>query len=178
MKLPTLTITKAMYDEAKQVESIREDIWKLKDSSEIKFQLSRKINDLIEKYEDYFFSRISAHAIVREYERREKNTEVSFDKLKDRNTYRFILKNGTAFESKLFSCIYRKDSKKAFVLSEITKPISFEMLDGNYEEVICIERNNNLDYKNDDWWNEKLLLYSNILNPKKSETTIKLNCIL
>lgn len=31
-----------------------------------------------------------------------------------------------------------------------------------YEEVICIERNNNLDYKNDDWWKEKLLLYSNI----------------
>lgn len=162
MKLPTLTITKGMYDEAKQVESIREDIWKLKDTSEIKFQLSRKINDLIEKYEDYFFGRISAHAIVREYERREKNTEVPFDKLKARNTYRFILKNGTAFESKIFSCIYCKDSKKAKVLTVTpsTKSAYFDTLEGDFQEIICIERNNNLDLKDNEWWTEKLATHS------------------
>lgn len=158
MKLPTLTITKGMYDEAKQVESIREDIWKLKDSSEIKFQLSHKINDLIEKYEDYFFGRISTHVIMREYERREKNTEVPFDKLKDRNTYRFILKNGTSFESEFFYCKYNKELKKAKVLTVTpsTKSVSFDTLEGDFQEVICTERNNNLDLKDNEWWTEKL----------------------
>lgn len=164
MKLPELTITKAMYNEAKQMEKIRKDIGNLDTDFETKIQLSREVGDLIEKQEDYFFNRISAYNIVKEYERREKNTEIPFVKLLEtnRNTYRFILQNGTSFESKFFYCKYNKDLKKAKVLTETPtspSPVSFDTLEGDFQEVICTERNNNLDFRNNEWWTEKLATY-------------------
>lgn len=167
MKLPELTITKAMYNEAKQMEKIKEDIMNLGTDYEIKVQLFREVVDLIEKQEDYFFNRLSAYSIVREYERREKNTEIPFAKLlgTDRNTYRFILQNGTSFESKFFYCKYDKELKKAKVLTKTpnsTSPV-FDTLEGNFQEVICTERNNNLDFRDDEWWIKKLSYYSDTL---------------
>lgn len=164
MKLPGLTITKAMYNEAKQMEKIKKDIMDLDIDYEIKIQLFHEVNDLIENQEDYFFNGVGAYNIIREYERREKHTEIPFTELRDksdRNTYRFILQNETSFESKFFYCKYDKELKKAKVLTVTpsTKSVSFDTLEGDFQEVICTERNNNLDLKDNEWWTKKLAMH-------------------
>ena len=98
--------------------------------------------------------------VMIEYQRREKNTTKPLKQFneQDKNIYHFTFTKGNTLEVKYkcFYCKYIKSENKAIVInSDELDTITFKSID-DIESVVCIERNNNLDYKHGyDWWNEK-----------------------
>ena len=140
MNIKELEITKEMYLEAKKVEKIWEmaernvyfdNIWVKKDK------------DFIKKYGDSF----TTWEIVKEYERRERNTDRLLTK--HQNVYRITHARGTTRDFKFFSCYLDKKNKKLYTLTNnIYGNPTPDIFDASYiKNVECIERNNNLDYQ-------------------------------
>lgn len=147
-----LEIPKELYSEAFEIECII---------------LSEDEGEMIKGYElakDFEVKhKFDTFEIIQEYQRREKNTEKPLNKLqdKDKNTYSIICTNRNIIEMK-YKCFYFKHIKntnEAIIIGQNidkNKPIIFKRIRG-VKDVICIERNNNLDYKNDrDWWKKKV----------------------
>lgn len=144
-----MEISKELYSEALKIECLLLS----EDEAEIikGYELSENF-DAKYKYDIY--------DIIREYQRRERNTEKSLKQLRkqDKNIYRFTFTKGNTLEIKYkcLYCKYIKSENKAIVInSDELDTITFKSID-DIESVVCIERNNNLDYKHGyNWWNEK-----------------------
>lgn len=89
--------------------------------------------------------------IIREYKRRELNAMKPLKQLleQDKNIYRFIFTKGDILEMK-YKCLYCKyienENKVIVANSDELNIITIKNID-DVESVVCIERNNNLDYR-------------------------------
>lgn len=139
MDIKELEITKEMYLEAKKVETI----WEVSERNEYFDIWTKKDRDFRKKYGDHF----DTWEIVKEYERRETNTDRLLTK--NQNVYRFTYLNGTTREFKFFSCYLDKENGKLYTLANniYGNPIPDVFDVTKIKNVECIERNNNLDYQ-------------------------------
>lgn len=148
MNIKKLEITKEMYERAKEVEKAEDELYSLENPNDDNTPEYIKWETLYDSFhEDYHLSktrlREETNDIIREYERREKNTRRLLDR--DKNTYRFIYKNGNAREYEFFSCYKNNNTNEIFVLKNYLIPA---VINGKtVEKIECIKRNNNLDYK-------------------------------
>lgn len=144
-----IEIPKELYSEALKIECMinSED-----------YEENNKGYELSENFDEKY--KYDIYDIMREYQRRERNTEKPLKQLReqDKNIYRFTFTKGNTLEVKYkcFHCKYIKSENKAIAInSDELNIITFKSID-NIESVVCIERNNNLDYKHGyDWWNKK-----------------------
>lgn len=144
-----LEIPKELYSKALEIECMinSED-----------YEENNKGYELSEDFDAKY--KYDIYDIMREYQRREKNAEKPLKQLReqDKNIYRFTFTKGNTLEVKYkcFYCEHIKSENKAIVInSDELNTITFKTID-DIESVVCIERNNNLDYRHGyDWWNEK-----------------------